>query len=271
MGARLFIVCTPRTGNTWLRKLLAGNLDLAEHPAHALDELDWERLEPGFAISMHVHATPQLVAFLAARGVRVIVTVRHPLDVLISILAWTQHQRQTRRWVGGDGGDESSLFGATPTDRAFLDYALSERAGVLLGVSVEWLAHAAAVVRYEELVADTTGVLNALIASLGAPTERPISHVIAQNSMEKLRAIHTENAHHFWRGERGIWYRLLPREVADAIAQRHRAVFERLGYACDADPNLTSELAKKNWAALSVAPDEPATQSARPKFSLFRR
>jgi len=218
---RFFIGCTPRTGNTWLRKLLAGDLDLVEYPAHTLEDVPWHALAERCAISMHAHATPELLALLAQHHIRVVVTIRHPLDVLISILAYTQYQRKTKRWVSGDGGDESSLFAAHPLDRAFLEYAQSPRAHVLLGVSPEWLSHASAVVRYEALAAHPVRALNALFATLQVSPMRRVSDVVAGNTIDLLRAIHTDNAHHFWRGESGIWKRLLPLDIARTIAEHH--------------------------------------------------
>jgi len=271
VGARFFIACTPRTGNTWVRKLLAGNLDLVEHPIHTLDEVDWNALEPRCVVAIHIYPAPELLASLAQRGFAIMTTVRHPMDVLISILAYTQYQRKTKRWVAGAGGDESSLFGATPLDRAFLDYATSERAAVLFGVSVAWLPYANAVVRYESLVADPPGYLEELFRALGVSPAHPVQDVVAQNTIERLKTIHTDNSHHFWRGELGIWRRLVPGDIAQAIADRHREVFERLGYACDSDPRLTREQARENWAALQVAPSAAPPESRRSRFSLFKR
>jgi hypothetical protein len=268
---RLFIACTPRTGNTWVRKLLAGNLDLVEYPVHTMGEIPWDDLAPRCVVAIHVYPSEELVALLRDRGFSILTTIRHPLDVLISILAYTQYQRKTKRWVSGEGGDESSLFGATPLDPAFLDYASSKRADVLFGVSMAWLPYAAAAVRYESLVEDPKAYLAGLFETLEVTPAHPVSEVIAQNTLERLRAIHTDNSHHFWRGELGLWRRLLPSEIALPIAEHHRPVFERLGYVCDSDPQLTRERARENWAALQVGPLEPPPERSRPKFSLFKR
>lgn len=258
VGNRFFIVCTPRTGNTWLRKLIAGNLDLPEYPAHRLDELPWDELPAACAISMHVHATPELQRFLAERGFRVIVTIRHPLDVLVSILQFSKYQPKTGRWVGGDGGDESTLWTASPLDPAFFDYALGPRATVLLGVSVEWLPFAAAVVRYESLAANPEAHMMTMFGELGVTPRHRVRDIIEENTIAKLRGLHAQDSHHFWRGERGLWRRLLPGDVCQPIATRHRSVFERLGYVCDFDPSLTRERAEQNWSALTMAEPDVA-------------
>ena len=75
---------------------------------------------------------------LQRHGFRVLVLSRHPLDVLISILHFVRKDRETNNWLGGEGGDERSIFGASPCSPQFLAYATSERAKALLSVSREW-------------------------------------------------------------------------------------------------------------------------------------
>jgi hypothetical protein len=87
---------------------------------------------------MHWRRSPTFHQFLMERQFEVLVTVRHPLDVLISILHFAQYEPATRRWLDGEGGNETSLLGADPTSEAFLAYALSGRASALFEVSAEW-------------------------------------------------------------------------------------------------------------------------------------
>lgn len=261
MGKRLFIVCTPRTGNTWLRKLLAGALGLPEYAAHAVEEIAWLELPPGCVISMHVHNTPVFRRHLDDLNFRVIVTVRHPLDVLVSILQFSQHEPATARWVGGDCGDESALAGADPLSREFLDYCLSDRAAVLLSVSLQWMADAAAVVRYEPLVESPQASLSELLDRLKLSSVRPLQQIVAENTIDKLRKDLSQ--YHFWRGTPSLWKRLLPADVAIPILNRHRSAFERLGYACDYDPRLTREQARNNWNALGEVEPQRTDIAAR--------
>jgi hypothetical protein len=248
MAGRLFIVCTPRTGNTWLRKLLASALDLAEYAVHSESELDWENLPAGCVVSMHLRETEALRRFLDGLGFREIVTMRHPLDVLISILQFSQNDPTTFRWVGAEDGDERTLVGATPTSPAFLRYCLSQRATTLLGVSPQWMPYAAGVVRYEQLVASPQPTLSALIEKLGMPCVRPLDQVVIEHTIDKLRAGISQ--HHFWQGRPSLWKRLLTKDIVVPIADKHRAVFDQLGYVADYDPRLTRRQARNNWRAL---------------------
>src|SRR5580658_5969913 len=101
---RLFLACTPRTGNLWFRKMLAASLEVMEIAAHSPDEIDWDALSEGCLVAMHWHRTSAIQKLLDARAMEVLVTVRHPLDILISILRFCQLEPATARWLEGEGG-----------------------------------------------------------------------------------------------------------------------------------------------------------------------
>jgi len=126
--------------------MLAGCLDMRVTAAHSPAEVNWEALQEDCLLAMHWRHTPEMEAILGE--FEILVTARHPLDVLISILQFSQHEPATARWLEGEGGNENLLMDASPTDKKFLDYALSDRAAALLSVSVEWRERARAVVPY---------------------------------------------------------------------------------------------------------------------------
>jgi hypothetical protein len=272
VSTRLFVGCTPRTGNLWFRRLLAGALGIPEYAAHEPEEIAWQDLPPGCIVAMHAHATPAFRQFLADGEFRVLVTTRHPLDVLISILQFSKREPTTAQWLNREGGDETSLAQAGPLDKAFLDYCLSERAAALLSVSPQWLPFADAIGRYEQLVAQPEDELSNVFERLGIAPAQPLRDVIKENRIDHLRELLAPHSQHFWRGEPGLWRKLLPAEVAVPIATRHETVFEQLGYVCDYDPTLRREHALQNWERLCrpEAPEAPA-KPRRWWHSLFRR
>lgn len=221
---------------------------------------------------MHAYATPEFRQFLKDRQFRFLVMARHPLDVLISILQFSKREPATARWLGGEGGDETSLAQATPLDKAFLDYGTSARASALLSVSPQWLPFADAVAKYENLVAHPNPELSAILERLRLAPVQPLQPVIEENSIRNLRSSLAPFSRHFWRGEPGLWRQLLPAQVALPIATHHQTVFEQLGYICDVDPHLSPERALRNWHEL-CAP-EPIERGPKRKVSwrsLFRR
>lgn len=251
-GVRHFLACSPRTGNTWVRQLLADSLYLTSYPVHRATDVPWDDLPPHCIVSLHEHVSEDFYRCLASRGFKVLVTVRHPLDTLISILHYAQHEPKTALWLAGEGGDESRLYGVGPMDPAFLTYACGPRGAALLGISAEWLPYASATVRYEELCRDPILKLRQLLAALGLTPARPLDAVTAENTLTALRNKNPHDVHHFWRGQPGFWRRVLTAEVAEAIWNRHYVLFQTLGYSCDPDPALTAQQARYNWWADDV-------------------
>jgi hypothetical protein len=220
--------------------------------AHSPADIVWDSLESPCIVAMHWHRTDAFHAFLSERGFDVAVMVRNPLDVLISILHFSQYEPATANWLEGEGGDERSLLGADPASPEFLDYALSRRAALLLKVSAEWHSSARHVVRYERLVADPVGTLDLALRRLGCTAAAP-DQAVRENTIERMR---TFSRHHFWRGEPGVWQRLIPSDYRRTIYERHRDVFELWGYERPDEGPLSPALARQNWNLVCVG-DKP--------------
>jgi hypothetical protein len=258
---RIALLSTPRSGNTWLRHLLAASFDLDQITVHRPDQLDWDNLPPRCVVQLHWHRTGDLEALLDRHSFRVAVIRRHPLDVLLSLLHWASScPLPPTVWedepaLAGDRGTESPIRGLSPRDPGFLAYACSTRAEALLSVSLQWWDAPGAVrVGYEDLVADPTGQLRRFAEDLGEPLRRPAAEVGAAHDLEGLKALHPDTPQHFWQGRPGLWRSLLPSVEARRIATAQRPSFERFGYACDPDEALDGRQADLNWRALRGAP-----------------
>jgi hypothetical protein len=221
--------------------------DLAVETRHTPAEISWDASPRNRLVAMHWRRTPEFHEFLTSHNFDVIVTARHPMDVLISILQFSQHEPATARWVNGEGGDESRIRGADPGSAAFLEYALSSRAAALLAVSAEWSPYARAVVRYEDLVHRPEQTLAQVLGSLGLEAKGPLSNAVKDNAIERLRDF---SVHHFWRGEPGIWRRLITPENARQIHERHKTVFEVMGYGLGSSYSLSQKESLENWKAI---------------------
>ena len=249
---RVALISTPRSGNTWFRHLVASSLELEQMPIYNPLEADWANL-PGRCILMtHWHRTEPFLSLLHERDFHVLTLVRHPLDVLISILHFSVHNPETGRWVDGDGGDELSIVGKSPLSQEFLEYAMSPRAMTLLSISSEWAQEPASqLIRYEDLVADPRKVLLDVSHCDASQRTPSIVEAIAKNTLENLRA--REGLHH-WRGRPGHWRQFLPKDLALKIADFHAETFAAFGYTCDPDATLTREQAQANWNESLCAP-----------------
>ena len=249
MPVRIMLVSTPRSGNNWLRLLLARLYDVPSLSAHNPADVDWETLPNHCVLGIHWHPVPPFLALLERHGFRSVALARHPLDVLVSILHFALHA-PTARWLESEGGNERSIYGAMPRSTAFLEYAAGPRATALLCVSREWWTLPGCLrVRYEDLVADPHTVLARLVDGLGVATCCSPDAALAATTIAKLRNL-TGSPHHFWQGRPGLWKRLLPVPEAHALAKAQPAAFSALEYACDPDSNLRAGQADANWIEL---------------------
>jgi hypothetical protein len=246
---RLAVFGTPRSGNTWFRALLKSALALTDFAEHDPAEVPWHALPERAVVNLHAVPSDGLRAVLG--DARPVVIARHPLDALVSVLHFAPHHGQSNRWLLGAGGTEDGIRTAVPTDPAFREYAVGPRAAALLSVSARWWHEPGAVrVRYEDLVADTAGELARVLAAVGAEPARPLDEVAAEHTLAALRTSGRAAQHHMWQGRPGLWRRLLPADLARAVAAAHPEAFDPLGYACDPDESLTDAEAAANWLAL---------------------
>jgi hypothetical protein len=247
---RLVLVCTPRSGNNWLRCLLGSLYDMPTRSVHTPDEVDWDRLPDDWLFAVHWRPTAPFLERLRRHGFRVIVLARHPLDALISVLQFCWRSPSTERWLEGEGGDERVLWGAMPRSEAFLGYAAGPRAEALLSVSRQWWGVPGVVpVRYEDLVADGPGTVARLAQTLGGRPQRSVEEALAATTMPALR-IASGRPYHFWQGKPGLWKTLLPAAEVEVLAAALAPTLGEFGYVCDPDANLTPAQADANWIGL---------------------
>lgn len=225
---RVAVISSPRSGNTWVRSVLANSLDLTEIAVH--NYLDAPTpLPDSCALQIHWYREPNFQRFLDGNGFRTLVVGRHPLDILLSVLHFVRHEPATSQWLLGNAEIPPSLVGQNPASDAFMQYALSWGAENLLSVSYQWWCDRASLkVRYEDLVASPADGFSSLIERLSSGSSR-----------EKIdRAVETFDFRHFsamanrhgWQGRPGLWRDLIPGKMARAIFARHRRLFETLGY-----------------------------------------
>ena len=252
---RVAVLGTPRSGNTWLRRVLATAYALGgdvgwERAVHDPAEIDWGAAPSQSIVQVHLRRTREFEGVMARHEVRAVVPRRHPFDVLISILQYATHVHDTHLWLDSEGGDESPIRGLDPNHTAFVAYACGPRAKALLAVSREWGdAPGAVSVRYEDLVADPLPTLGSLAEALGQPPIVAWEEALAANTKDEMRKTHGFG--HIWKGRPGLWRSLLTRPVAEALASAHRPLLDAFGEPSVADPGLTSRQALEHWRSLN--------------------
>jgi hypothetical protein len=83
---RILILSTPKTGNTWLRHLLAGVYRLPQfYVPPPLDCAKLDKAGERWVTHYHIRPNPELLSWIRMNRAVVITTIRHPGDVLISL------------------------------------------------------------------------------------------------------------------------------------------------------------------------------------------
>jgi hypothetical protein len=242
---RFAVVSSPRSANTWLRRLLCELFELEERAIFTPEELDWDRLPERVAVQIHWPRQRAFTSLLTERGFKISVLMRHPLDTLVSILQFAPHNPDTARWAGGAFGDERTLIGAGPCSQAFIDYANSPRARSLIDISSQWWnRHASACIRFEDLVHDPAQVLERLARHSGLTPAISAEDAVARLPFSRMQS---EWSKHFWQGQPGLWRRLLPASYAGAVARPYRRHAHRHAYDLTPDTSLTAEMAMREW------------------------
>ena len=249
---RLGIVSTPRSGNTWLRHLLTAAYMLEERAAHLPDDVFALPLPHRLALQIHWMRDADFLDRIRRHKIQVITLARHPLDMLLSMLHFLQHEPETARWLDGAGNIDFSLVGHDPNSARFIDYATGPGARNLLQVTAQWWLEPESVkVRYEDLVADPVRQLQMISDFIGQAPVVDFETAVAQNQISKLKS--TPNRH-AWQGHPGLWRSLMTSATALAISEAHRDLFETLNYECDPDFDLAHEIASERWQSLRIPP-----------------
>jgi FkbM family methyltransferase len=187
--ARVAIVGTPRTGDSWIGRVLADALGARELSTAHPGDLDWDGLPDRLVLQLHWPRSRYLEHALRAQGFGVISPARHPLDVLLSILASSQGQVGGDVRSGGQFGVVPDLEGYGPHDSEFLDWALSAPARWLLSLTPDWWSTPTTHrVRYEELVEDAHTGFASLLEQCELEVLNDLNLVVARNTLTNVTA-----------------------------------------------------------------------------------
>jgi hypothetical protein len=250
---RLAVISSPRSGNTWLREMIAALYGLEQIPVHFPEDIPWDNLPNRCITQIHWNPEPEFTTLLDRAGFRVIAIGRHLFDILMSYLNYVYYVHQEGICPGGGACEECVIVGRSPQSREFRDYVASDRAALLFGYTPRWWNRPGVIqFRYEELVADAATHLRNLAAQLGESPVRGIAEVMEATSIERMKPRRDAWQYHFWQGRPGLWRTMIPADEAVWLAEQRREYFEIVGYPVDPDPTLQPLQADLNWLHLQL-------------------
>lgn len=241
---RFAIVSAPRSGNSWVRRVLCDALGIKEDAQH--NYLNFRDMPDATGIQIHWPREPNFQKFLKGSGFRPVVILRHPLDILCSVMHFIRHEPATSRWLEGNGDIPSDLVGQDPASDAFLRYATGFGAETLLSPSYQWFHDPASILfRYEEGVARGAAAFYDSFQCLGlAPGS--IERALVTHDLGVFQALPNK---HGWQGMPGLWRDIVPSRHAQRIYERHKTLFDTLGYGVP-ETDLDVASARGNWTRL---------------------
>ncbi len=231
---RILIASTPKTGNVWLKYLLATayKLPIVDVPMTATGP-EFEALGDRWICHQHLMPTESLRQALAELDVHVITSIRHPADVLLSyfhfvkvMVAQNLLTKTNPETVMVDDGDIPGQHTLSYVRGAFSN---------LLLYSIAWLPFRPIVVRYEDLITNPVGTMGRVTDVLVRVGQQRLEMAVALCELDVLRQRFPAMAYHFRRGEsRAVGTaEHLPDEILQALASSppYPEINLRLGYS----------------------------------------
>jgi len=162
---RILILSCPKTGNVWLRSLLAYafRIKVVDIPLSWTDEFA-ASLPEEFVAHQHLHPTGEMLKWLIEKNVQVFTTVRHPGDTFISLFHFV-------KWNKGNADVTTDRLGEEETPGAEAVKYIEHTFPKSYSLSTVWPALGAVPVRYEDLLADPLQKLRQLCARIGPVSE----------------------------------------------------------------------------------------------------
>jgi hypothetical protein len=236
---RILILSTPKTGNTWLARLLSSIYELPQLGLVVpFDKRQARGLGERWVVFHHLRPSPGILDWIEQTQPVLLSVIRHPGDVLVSLY---HHVRGFQPGVIDAKEARAMLTG--PYERN--DIATDVSGSFLndLECSLSWMRTGRAhIVRYEDLWRDTHRELTRLTSLICPVPERSIDLAIERGDFSLMRRLAGKHGRFFRSGKVGNWPEALPEDVcAELSNDPYRRVIEDLGYSMNpADPILSA-------------------------------
>jgi len=246
---RILIAATEKTGNTWLKYLLAHIYELPT-PYISQDFSEAEADSLGHRWVTHQHFLPErpLLDWAAKTQAHLVTMIRHPADILVSLYHYccnyADHYKE-------DPGISQALAADAPArqETAGLPHhvvdgkllrILQERIMCDLNISISWIRSGrSSVVRYEDLRVEPLQTLSTLAESIASVSSDRVEKAIEACDIKVLRDNYAIDTRFFRRALIGEWRSALPAEVLRRFAEEEpfRSQLSFLGYEVKVDEN----------------------------------
>jgi Sulfotransferase domain len=260
---RILIAATEKTGNTWLKYLLAHTYELPT-PYISQDFSETEADSLGNRWVTHQHFLPErpLLNWAARTQTHLITMIRHPADILVSLYHYCcnypDHYKEDPAVSAALAADAEQRQATADLSHHVVDgellCVLQERIACDVNISISWIRSGRSlIVRYEDLRVEPLSTLNTLTESIGPVSRDRVEKAIEACDIKVLRNNYAIDSRFFRRALIGEWRSVLPTHVLRRFAEEEpfRSQLSFLGYKVEVDRKRTKPQKEK-----SVAPDQ---------------
>ena len=253
---KLLIASAPKTGNTWLRHLLAAIYELPmRHIGAEFNQSEVDELGDSWISHQHYFPQSDLLQWAHEHDVTIFTVVRHPCDALVSLYHYVYNYINEEE--GKTFGKEAKLIEDQGVYGEQTKWFVREVYYWFLHISVSWRHSGHShLVRYEDLWRDPVPTLIDLTSRLRPVSVNKIERAVEQCDISVLRRRSGSAPKFFRQGSVGQWREELPAEIVDLFRtlDPYPAQFSALGYTLEFDDPLVAAPAKRRPSSLSQIP-----------------
>jgi Sulfotransferase domain len=244
---RILIAATEKTGNTWLKYLLAHTYELPT-PYISQDFSETEADSLGNRWVTHQHFLPErpLLNWAARTQTHLVTMIRHPADILVSLYHYCcnypDHYKEDPAVSAALAADAEQRQATADLSHHVVDgellRVLQERIMCDVNISISWIRSGRSlVVRYEDLRVDPQKTLSSVTESIAPASRDRIVQAVAACDIKVLRDNYAIDSRFFRRALIGEWRSVLPTHVLRRFAEEEpfRSQFSFLGYELKVD------------------------------------
>ncbi len=236
MSIRIIVAGPPKTGNVWIKHILAelyGLHIISPEPGAEVEELQSflqnGQFPPDSIFQQHYWPTEEFLSLVAAEQIHLVTVLRNPYDAFVSLYHFVQnfpenfppgHELHPLR---KNLIDDPEIF-------AFIA-RVQKGFGIHLQLAYEWLAsERSQIVRYEDLQLDPFPEVARLASRIAPVEEAAIRAAIEASSAEKMRKRSNRLSRHIRKAKVGDWKNHLSEEHLQVFRANHADLIEKLGY-----------------------------------------
>lgn len=244
---RILIAATEKTGNTWLKYLLAHIYELPT-PYISQDFSEAEADSLGSRWVTHQHFLPErpLLNWASRTQTHLVTMIRHPADILVSLYHYCcnypDHYKEDPAVSAALAADAEQRQATADLSHHVVDgellRVLQERIMCDVNISISWIRTGRSlIVRYEDLRGDPQKTLSSVAESIAPASRDRIVQAVDACDIKVLRDNYAIDSRFFRRALIGEWRSVLPTHVLRRFAEEEpfRSQFSFLGYDLKVD------------------------------------